>query len=240
VVRYINDPTGRFPRRPFYEDEEFEDECDSIIAAYYRRRGMDVPFPIPTDDLTKLMETRVETLDLYADLSADIDGRTDFNPLGETTVSISVELTESSNHENRLRTTLTHELAHVHFHEPLFRAKALQPSLFEDSVETSTSCHRSNIIEPTDDYDWLEWQAGFASTAMLMPRWQLVSVVRRMAEATGANTPMQLGTPAGSHLIRLVQESFQVSGDAARVRLLRLGYVLPHGRANRCLFPPRR
>jgi hypothetical protein len=198
---------------------------------------MDVPFPIPTDDLTKLMETKVETLDLYADLSADIDGRTDFNPLGGTLVSISIELTESNNHENRLRTTLTHELAHVHFHERLFRAKSLQLPLFGEAVDTSASCHRSNIIEPADDYDWLEWQAGSASTAMLMPRSQLLSVVRSTAEATGANTPMQLGTQAGSHLIREVQKSFLVSRDAARIGLLRLGYIRPQGIANRHLFP---
>jgi hypothetical protein len=73
--------------------------------------------------------------------------------------------------------------------------------------------------------DWLEWQAGYASGAFLMPIGAIRRVVGAVLEASNAYGAIELGSPVGRELIRRVQSSFQVSADAARVRLNYLGHI---------------
>lgn len=227
MVRWIKDATGRFPRRPYYEDDEFEDECDAIISAHFRAQHTEPCFPIPTNELVILLEKEVSIVDIYSELEQGVDGQTDFNPDGKTVVQIARDLGEQEFRENRLRTTLTHELAHIKFHEHLFRAKALQPPLFafEQGPINSASCQRATILDGPGT-DWLEWQAGFASTAMLMPRMQLRRIVQETVEQTGARSPILLSSLYGRHLVRRIRQAFQVSEEAATIRLLRLNLAV--------------
>ena len=39
MVRYIRDTTGRFPKRPYYEQEDLDQECESIISSPHKIRG---------------------------------------------------------------------------------------------------------------------------------------------------------------------------------------------------------
>lgn len=118
-MKWVKDKTGRFPQRPHYLPEELDEECEHTVLTFLRDRHGRVSFPIATDDLTVLIEGAVDDFDLYADLSqenGDIEGVTDFFPGKRPKVRISRRLSEAPNLENRLRTTLTHEYAHVRFH----------------------------------------------------------------------------------------------------------------------------
>jgi hypothetical protein len=119
MVRYIRDTTGRFAERPYYKPEELDQECESIMVGFLRSIYREVKFPVATEDLKKLIERDADDLDCYADLSeygADVEGVTEFYPGRKPVVKIAAELTEDARRENRLRTTLTHEHGHVHFH----------------------------------------------------------------------------------------------------------------------------
>jgi len=70
--------------------------------------------PIPTDDIIRMIEAEAEDLELYADLSENVDGYTDYFTDRNPDVKISERLA-SSRYENRLRMTLSHEYGQVRF-----------------------------------------------------------------------------------------------------------------------------
>ena len=118
-MKYIRDRTGRFPQRPHYDPEELDYECEAIITKFLREKYGHIKFPISTEDLTVFIEQHAGSLDVYADLSsygAGVEGVTEFHIGKKPNVKISQTLSEDSHRENRLRTTLTHEFGHVHFH----------------------------------------------------------------------------------------------------------------------------
>jgi hypothetical protein len=228
MVKYISDKTGRFPSRPHYKPEELDDECEQIITAFLRSLYGVVEFPISTDDITRLIETRVSYLDSYADLSAlgqDVEGVTEFHPGDQPTVQISTRLMEDKHRENRLRTTLTHEFGHVHFHAPLFERDHEQLSLLVvDPQQNIIICKRDGILE-APSYDWMEWQAGYACGAFLMPKSHLIRYVAEFADEMKVIYPIDPASQPGYGLIRLVAERFQVSREASKVRLSQLRYL---------------
>lgn len=231
-MKWVKDKTGRFPQRPHYLPEEIDDECERVTRDFLTKKYGKVAFPIKTDDLTILIEQSAD-LDSYADLSGepgDVEGVTEFTPGQRPVVRISNALS-ATNMENRLRTTLTHEWGHAHFHQFMFDEVLTQaPSLFASHPTTHTNkCHRDNMIGASER-DWMEWQAGYACGAVLMPSSVLLQTVKRFREERKipyAN--LTLASDHGQQLITLVTSTFQTSRDAARVRLLKRGILADAG-----------
>jgi hypothetical protein len=224
-MKWIVDKTGRFHRRPYYTEQELDFECEKVVSDFLHLKYGGVQFPISTADLTLLLERDVADLDLYVDfhgVDSDIEGDTRFFPGQKPKVRIRRELTESTRMENRLRTTLTHEHGHVYFHNALFELDENR-RLFPDKKEApSNQCKREAIIS-APKRDWMEWQAGYACGAFLIPATYL------KAELAEAVTDLRItgAIPRGSHharnLVARVAEKFGVSTEAAEVRLLQRG-----------------
>lgn len=228
-MRSAPDPTGRFPKRPYYEDGELDRLCEQVISDFLLDRYGKVLLPVPTEDLTVLIERDAEDLDLYADLSGEeggAQGVTDFFPGRKPRVRIAKELSEQEHKENRLRTTLTHEYGHVKCHAPLYDAEA-SPSLFPDLHEKKPvpKCHRATT-HGTNTTDWMEWQAGYMSGALLMPITQSGRIVCDAQIKFRIYGACRTQSAQGRALIGLVSRSFAVSRDAAKVRLEQLGYLV--------------
>jgi hypothetical protein len=226
MVRYIRDTTGRFPERPYYEQEELDQECESIIVNFLRSLHREVRFPVATEDLKKLIERDADYLDCYADLSkygADVEGITEFCPGQKPIVKIAAALTEDERRENRLRTTLTHEEGHVHFHAYLFTMNQAQGRLFQAKTEHNI-CQR-NIMLDAPQSDWMEWQAGYICGALLMPASYIRGLVGDFLTERRHFGPVALDSQNGFDLIDRVVEAFSVSPEAARIRLLKLNYI---------------
>lgn len=228
-MKWLPDPTGRFPQRPYFENDELDRECEGVVTAFLRATHGTVSYPLTTNDLTILIEREVASLDLYADLSAegdDVEGMTTFPPRGKPSIAIQADLADPRR-EHRLRTTLTHELGHVRFHTFLWTFEATTSSLApKRAVIPHPRCKREAIID-AKPVDWMEWQAGYTSGAFLMPISALRRVVRdaRRHAGLGPSAEVSVTSPGGQELIRGVQVGFQVSADAARVRLLQLDIV---------------
>ncbi|UXI66127.1 ImmA/IrrE family metallo-endopeptidase [Tahibacter amnicola] len=227
-MKLIPDPTGRFAQRPFYEGNELDIECERTMGGFLRSLYGKVSFPVSTDDLTKLIEQHVSDFDSYADLTAaygdGVEGVTEFLPRQRPTVRIHQDLTNDAARENRLRTTLTHELGHVLFHTWLFDQRA-GGGLFPSAPRNDDKqvCKRENILD-APQVDWMEWQAGHACGALLMP----ASHVRRLAKEVAIQTPppsfgdLVVDSTYGRALVQAMCARFQVSSDAAQVRAHRL------------------
>lgn len=225
-MRLVADTTGRFSKRPHYAPAELDRECEQLISAFLKERHGKAEYPVTTDDLTVLIESKVQNLDLYADLSTygdSVEGITIFVPSGKPKVKIDKGLSESPSRSNRFRTTLTHEFGHVYFHAYLFEEKANTRDLFSAKPaarDTVQVCKRDTILDARHA-DWMEWQAGHVCGAILMP----ASVVRRAVTETVASLGDTSLEIAESHVIAMVMKRFEVSEDAARVRLARLGLL---------------
>jgi hypothetical protein len=241
-MKWVSDTTGRFDWRPYYEPAELDDECEHIVAGFLREKNGVVRFPISTDDLTVMLEQETSDLDLFADLSRDgddVEGVTDFFPHKKPAVRIARELSLDNTKSQRLRTTLAHEYGHVRFHSFLWNLSAtehpcqlmakklarqyrryqlIRRTFGNARIGACFSCKRDDICDAPFS-DWMEWQAGYAGGAFLMP----VSLVREFLSRTeGQNS---IAGNAASELIAGLAAEFDVSPDAARVRLLKLGFL---------------
>ena len=137
-----------------------------------------------------MIERDTSDLDQYADLSEEgeedeeVQGLTLFYPDRKPEVRIAQELADADHRENRLRTTLTHEFAHVKLHAGLWPFD--QPRLFPDEQEApGPRCKRPGEIGGYGT-DWMEWQAGYVSGAVLMPVSLLTDLIQETFTAWGA------------------------------------------------------
>lgn len=228
MVTYVRDQTGRFQQRPHYKPEELDRECESVITGFLKGLYGEARYPVDTEDLKKLIERDAEDLDIYADLSIygpDVEGVTEFKPGRKPAVKIASVLTEDERRENRLRTTLTHEWGHVHFHAYLWEVEPPPPDLLRQQPNRDkVICKRDSMLDAAQT-DWMEWQAGYVCGAILMPKTAVLTLCRRFAEDHGIFGAVSLQAAAGADLISQVVSAFKVSADAARVRLLKLNLV---------------
>ncbi|MCA9232576.1 MAG: ImmA/IrrE family metallo-endopeptidase [Planctomycetales bacterium] len=228
MVTYVRDQTGRFQQRPHYKPEELDRECENVITGFLKRLYGEVRYPIDTEDLKKLIERDAEDLDVYADLSiygAEVEGVTEFRPGRKPAVKIASTLTENERRENRLRTTLTHEWGHVHFHGYLWEVEPPAPDLLRQQPNRDKIiCKRDTMIDARQT-DWMEWQAGYVCGAILMPKTAVLADCRSFVEEQGLYGDISLQSTDGAALIARIATAFKVSEDASRVRLLKLGLV---------------
>ncbi|MDR7039119.1 hypothetical protein J2X36_003892 [Methylobacterium sp. BE186] len=227
MVQWVPDATRRFRKRPHYEPLEIDRECEALTAAFLLKHRGKVEYPLSTDDLCLLVEQHVAYLDVYSDLSgdgADVEGVTRIEVGRPPIVEITEALSTNDRRANRYRTTLAHELGHVRLHDGLFQAHFASGDILADAGKAKIVCKRDTILEaPTAD--WMEWQAGYASGAYLMPRSAVRDLLRPHIDAAGTLPPFHVADPLAAALIDKVVSRFAVSQDAAKVRLLKLGYL---------------
>ena len=224
-MRLISDKTGMYKVRPYYEEGEIDSICEKILTDFLLKTTGRVKFPISTECIEILIENHVEDLDSHADLTKEgtnIDGMTEFNINTKPNVYISKHLAEGKL-ENRRRTTLTHEFGHVILHQCLWKELAQQEQFFK-TENIAFRCKRENIIH-AKQYDWKEWQAGYASGAFLMPITYIRGVVNEVHNLIKSDDPIYINSNWGIGLVTRVKKAFSVSGDAARVRLCQLGFA---------------
>jgi hypothetical protein len=229
VVRYVPDRTGRFFDRPHYQPKEIDHICEQMLAEYYRKKKRQLELPITTDDLTLMIEEDVSDFDGFADLSrfgSSVEGLTEFVPKKKPRVRIAAALAEDGRRENRYRTTLTHEWGHVRLHAYLFEmdrpVRTLDGTPGRD--DRMQICKRDTIVSAAQS-DWMEWQAGHVCGAVLMPGSALRVMIGEFQQTRGIYGPIDATGEHGRDLISLIVTRCQVSAEAARVRLSRLGYL---------------
>lgn len=228
-MKWLKDPTGRFPERPYYDAEELDNLSEDLIVNFLHGKYGEVSFPVSTEDLTILIESETSDLDQYADLTSegdDVEGVTFFFSDRKPIVKIAEELAATGFREHRLRTTLAHELGHVKLHTGLWQFNQLRLLPNEDE-NSGPRCKRGGILSVAQT-DWMEWQAGYVSGAMLMPVTSLKELAHAKFTGWGTYGSVYRESSKGDELIRLTAARFDVSRDAARVRLEQLG-LLTHG-----------
>jgi len=177
--------------------------------------------PLPTDVLTQLLERYTSILNLYAELNDGINGVTTmFGSERLPRVDIAAELSRQWFRENRLRTTLAHELAHVLLHSPLWRAQCLAERQKGETL-IAQACRREAVEDNAPRSDRIEWQAGYICGALLMPMRRIDLLVARFLSTQPGSPVLVAGSADAEELVERVTIGFL----AARVRLGRLGVI---------------
>jgi hypothetical protein len=215
----IPDRTGRFRERPYYEPLELEERSEQAITAFLRERyGFD-RIPVPTEAFTLLIERDAADLDLSATLSDqqhEVFGVTYFLRGKKPQVRILRELWDQSWRVNRLRTTLAHEYGHVLLHTSLYER--------EDAPAPQT-CYWRTMLPTAGVVDWMEWQAGYLSGALLMPESFLRRAVNAYFRSRAIGASISRKSTDASELRQRIALTFEVSPEAATVRLSQLGFL---------------
>lgn len=130
--------------------------------------------------------------------------------------------------EQRYRFTGAHEAGHSVFHTDYFGYNKDQVSMFDQSTSPPmVKCRAATVdsgylqLKPAlvTDEDWMEWQANYFASALLMPK----RMVRKLAMDLE-----QSDFDRDYWLIKLVSETFNVSRTAAENRLMSLGLITPY------------
>jgi Zn-dependent peptidase ImmA (M78 family) len=220
-MKLLRDPLGRPIKRLYFKTEELDERCERIVAEFMDHHSGGLKLPIPTDDLIRMIEAEADDLDLYAELPKSVDGFTDYFADRNPEVKISERLS-APRYENRLRMTLGHEYGHVRFHAPLWRKSG--PDSDRRPAARSWRCERDTIVTAPEN-DWMEWQAAYISGALLMPRSYVLVMAGEIAMRDGSKFPLDIDSEPGRAVIARMMRRCQVSEQAARVRLLRLGLL---------------
>jgi Zn-dependent peptidase ImmA (M78 family) len=225
-MREYRDPLGRPIRRLYLKTDVLDRRCEGIVREFMERRSGGYRLPIPTDELMRLLEERAGKIDTYANLPEGIYGQTSMYYDRKPNVKIA-ESIYNTRSDHLVRTTTCHEFGHVWVHAPLWREAGIKLGLGTSRVsdEAVWNCHRDSIVNAPRT-DWVEWQAGWVSGAILMPASSVRGWAAEYAARFGKTPPFALNSPVASALIKRVIEECDVSILAAQVRLSKLRLVV--------------
>ena len=209
----------------FYSREYLEELCERTLTEFCMETYGQELTPLPTDVLTQLLERHTSILNLYAELDDGINGVTTmFGSERLPRVDIAAELSRQWFRENRLRTTLAHELAHILLHSPLWRAQCMAAGQKGETL-IAQACRREAVEDNAPRSDRIEWQAGYICGALLMPKRRIDLLGARFL-STQPGSPVLVACSAdAAELVERVTIGFRVSRLAARVRLGQLGVI---------------
>jgi hypothetical protein len=177
-MRWIETRSGAFPKRLHFDSlGELDDECERLVTyAHYKKFGSDFVSPLSDDALEVLVGDAAE-IDLFAELGSREDGVTSFRPGERPNIKISSVLMLDPSRRKRARTTIAHEWFHAIYHRDAWEIRWAQERALERPLSTAGACLQATILEAAED-DWMEFQAGYASCAILMPK----SLVQKESE----------------------------------------------------------
>lgn len=146
----------------------------------------------------------------------------------------------SEEREGRCRFTCGHEGGHWILHREMFKLNENQLNIFDilnDKEVTSIKCLKRNFENYCckrtfkTDNDWMEWQANFISSCLLMPKKTFIIAAHNIFKRVGINDEyIILGQDFDTDVFayevpRKISKIFNVSIQAASIRLKQLRII---------------
>ena len=217
-------------------------DIETTMEDVLRRSGVFPTDEQPAVDIERFIQTLGARMDQHADLEPTVLGLTEFYTDGPPRIFINRDLTGAIDDDQtppgmrgRWRATIAHEGAHVVLHRVLFEVNHDQESLFhmEEQAEPQRlmRCLKKNVLfRGGAANDWREVQANMAMAALLMPQSLFKPLAAKVAEKHRLTAKTLIaGSPTTATLMAQMAELFDVSRQAAGIRLETLGIVSAAG-----------
>ena len=232
----------------YLSEDEIERDTKLLLAEYEETAGEPVKLPIPVAEITTYhLALRLGFADLHETLGIPmLSDHPDI--LGAIWVDKEVVLIDQSldpkknpSMKGRYRFSVGHEIGHWRLHRSYVAKDAKQASLFDATSEPTVICRSSQAKEP------IEWQADLYSSCVLMPR---AMVFEEWAERFGSVSNVIMTeddrktyvesdhrsiarrrfsglshAELDDYVVAPFAENFQVSKQAMRIRLEKLGLL---------------
>ncbi len=239
---------------PVLSKKEIDDYAE-VLLHDFKPELLRNPGPTPVEnfieiylDLTvdyKKLSTDGNTLGMIAFNSGyvevfDEENNKEMIEVEAGTVFIDSDLIDDTYQQGRCRFTFAHEPGHWLFHRHMYSTAKNQMSLFEVEPGAQKVCHKClkkhvGYISKRDyfstDEDWQEWQADYFASSLLMPKktFKLVTEDCLSKLCLSVNdlhnkSVTELFFPVRQMIVTLSQ-IFDVSNQAAALRLYKLGYI---------------
>jgi len=236
VKRFRDSKTGA--ERLWIEPDEIEARTEAELV----KAGLMPTVDAPAVDVETFVEQHLGAqFDQYASLPADVLGQTDFRVGAPPLVMVNADLTGAALDDDdsplglkgRWRATVAHEACHVIFHRCLFNLSPQQGSLFGEDAEHDPAqrlqrCLKRDVVYGRMGSDWREVQANMGMAALLMPRPLFIAVCQKQLLKLGKDR-IYGDTPEADVIAGQVARAFQVSRQAAMIRLKTLEVLATHG-----------
>ena len=240
---------------PYLPVEEIEASASRVLADYGRTQGREVRAPVPVEEI---LRTHLKLCLGFDDLRARLDMPDVLAAIWldrrEVMVDERLDPDERPSMLGRYRFCLAHEIGHWQLHRFLHELQRLHADLFGGNAAPSIICRTSN------QRDRIEVQADVFAGCLLMPRsevvrlWQqivgperlkLSELRRRGAELLAAaavwrgrvsTDPRAQGNDLIELVIHPLADAFEVSPQAMRIRLERIGLIVRDTAETESLF----
>lgn len=126
------------------------------------------------------------------------------------------------------RTTLAHECFHWHRHQPYHVLMRMIGA--DDNLGRAIQCQIAAGSTNSDKWkavDWMEWQAKGVAPKILMPAKTVRPLVDKLLVEFAGNDPVSVST--FERIIDALADTYDVSRQAAKIRLIELGYTKAEG-----------
>ncbi|MFI5091968.1 MAG: ImmA/IrrE family metallo-endopeptidase [Candidatus Acidiferrales bacterium] len=218
-------------------------EIEMMMEDALRNSGVFPSEAQPAVDIERLIQELGVWMDQHAVLDAIVLGLTEFCLDGPPRIFINRDLTGAAMDEDetspgirgRWRATVAHEGVHVLLHRVLFEVNRGQENLFQVENQAAPQrllrCLKKNVLfRGAATADWREVQANMGMAALLMPQ----SLFRRLADKVAEERGLKadafgVGSGAAAMLTAELARLFEVSKQAAGIRLQTLGILSPVG-----------
>ena len=102
----------------------------------------------------------------------------------------------------------------------------LSPVLTRAAAQSTFKCPRGLILQAPAE-DWMEWQASYAGGALLMPLSSVTNMVRTNIPDWNGIDRIPANSPSVREIVNQMGQTFDISPDAAQVRLTKLRIIQP-------------
>ena len=229
---------------PYVSKSDIE-EITQLHLEQFNADLLKEPVPIPIEEfLQNYLKLDMDYADITHNISIlgltafdsgylkvyDLEGNKErFIYVEEGTVVIDNSLLKSDK-EGRFRFTCGHEGGHWIFHREMFKLNKKQ-------INTDKCFYRDkeNVLTGKKfktDEEWMEWQANYTSSCLIMPRKTFIMAARKIfKEANIKDGSVTLGKDPGIdvfaqyHIPRRIADIFKVSIQAASIRLKELKLI---------------
>lgn len=157
-------------------------------------------------------------------------------PVKEGTIIIDNSLL-AENYLRRGRFTIGHESSHWILHRQIYNYTKDQICINFGDKQSTIKCLNRDVEDIAQkksfltDIDWIEWQADYMSSALLMPKCPFDMAVQQVLKKSGIKQGYIIKGMDHDldifiyNLTTLLADTFDVSIKAASIRLEKLGYI---------------